>query len=467
MMCLGGETSSTRDSKNNGTETQMTDIQMTIRAHGTRSAKGPSSTSRKRRLVFPLLLLGLTACGALDDLLQAELPGQVVDADLNDPQLAETLVAGAQADFECGFQGHLLGVEAGFANVFHYVIFQIEMIRIANRQARTIEHGQGECTSNRDPIWFIMHRGRTQAADAARRILEEMDPAEVEDLDFLVGKAYAYEGYATQILSEAWCEMVFDGSGTKVSRLDGMARAEARFDLAIMHSTSALSGARAGEAQDILDLALVGRARSRLNQGDLAGAIVDAQAVTAGFIYYATYETSPGRRGGMVDRLEAGFVVHARDRNLTVGGVPDPRVPIDSIGIHSSSGAGTWWIQTKYADDGTDTPFASWREAQLIIAEADPAQSVAIINLLRSDPSGLHRDLDSSAWPLPAYVDGGAAANAAAVIEERRRELFLQGVAIGDRQRTGDFADWDTGVSLVNAPIGTLTCLPIPELEFL
>ena len=107
----------------------MTDIQMTIRASGTRIAKGPRSTSRKRRLVFPLLLLGLTACGELDDLLQAELPGQVVDADLNEAGLAETLVAGAQADFECGYQGHLLGVEAGFANVFHYVQFQIEMIR--------------------------------------------------------------------------------------------------------------------------------------------------------------------------------------------------------------------------------------------------------------------------------------------------------------------------------------------------
>ena len=113
----------------------MTDTQMTIRANGTRIAKGPLSTSSKRRFVFPLLLLGLaplTACGELDDLLQAELPGQVVDGDLNDPQLAETLVAGAQADFECGFQGHLLGVEAGFANVFHYTDFQIEMIRIAN-----------------------------------------------------------------------------------------------------------------------------------------------------------------------------------------------------------------------------------------------------------------------------------------------------------------------------------------------
>lgn len=440
---------------------------MKIKTNNSRITKGPRSTSKRRRFVFPLLFLALGPLLACDSLLEAELPGQVTDDALNDPLLAETLVAGAQADFECGYQGHLLGVEAGFANVFQYVIFQIEMIQIANRQPRLIENGTGECTSNRDPIWFIMQRGRFQAADASRRILEEMDPGDVEDLDFLVGKAFAYEGYATQILSEAWCEMVFDGSGETVSRETGMARAEDLFTLALTHSQTALSGARAAEAQDIIDLALVGRARSRLNQGKLAEALLDAQQVTQGFIYYATYETSPGRRNGPVERLEAGFNVHPRDRALMVGGVPDPRVPVENIGLHPSSGVGDWWVQRKYADDGSDLPFASWREAQLIIAEVDPAQSVAIINELRSNTAGLHSELDSSAWPLPAYVDGGLVANAAAVLEERRRELYLQGVEMGDDQRTGKFTEWDTGVSPVNAPIGDLTCLPIPEVEFL
>ena len=41
------------------------------------------------------------------------------------------------------------------------------------------------------------------------------------------------------------------------------------------------------------------------------------------------------------------------------------------------------------------------------------------------------------------------------------------GVKIGDDHRTNNFATWDTGVSLSNAPIGTLTCLPLPQLEFL
>ena len=444
---------------------------MTARTKQRGIANGPPSVSRGPQFALPMILLfmlvPLSACDTLDDLLEAELPGQVTDDALNEPGLAETLVAGAQADFECGYQGHLLGVEAGFSNALHYVIFQIEMIRIANRQARTIEHGAGECTSNRDPIWFIMQRGRAQAADAARRMLEEMPQGSVDNLDFLVGKANAYEGYATQLLSEAWCEMVFDGSGQPVSRDAAMAIAEDRFTSALSRAESALSGDRAAEALEILDLALVGRARSRLNQGDQTGALADAERVSPGFVYYSTHETSPARRNGMVERLEDGFLVHARDRDLMVGGMPDPRIPIENIGLHPSSGVGDHWVQRKFADDGTDLPFASYREAQLMIAEISGGQrAVDIINNLRATVSDLPW-VDDSHPGLPAFASTDEAEILAMVLEERRRELYLQGVRMGDAHRQNTFAEWDTGVSRVNAPIGTDTCLPIPELEFL
>jgi hypothetical protein len=294
-----------------------------------------------------------------------------------------------------------------------------------------------------------------------------MPPGSVEDEDFLVAKAYAYEGYATQLLSEAWCEMVLDGSGQTVTRAAAMAVAEDRFSLAIQRATDALSGARAAEAQDILDLALVGRARARLNQGNLTDALADAQLVTPGFFYYATYETSPTRRQSMVSRLEDGFVVHARDRNLTVGGMPDPRVPIENIGQHSSSGVGDWIVQRKYADNGTDIPFASWREAQLVIAEIEGGQTaVGIINNLRATVADLPW-VDDSHPGLPPFASTDDAEILATVLEERRRELYLQGTKMGDDIRTDNIDTWDTGVSLVNAPIGVLTCLPVPEIEFL
>jgi hypothetical protein len=412
-----------------------------------------------------LLLVG--GCTSLDELLEAELPGQVTDDALNDPALAETLVASAQADFECGLQGHIFGTDAGFANAFQYVLFQVEMIRIANRQTRIIEHGIGECASDRDPIWMIMHRGRTQAADAARRMLEEMPAGEVEDLDLLVGKAYAYEGYATQLLAEAWCEMVFDGTGEITSREDAMARAEDRFTSALDYAGRAVGGERGDEAQDIVDLARVGRARSRLNQGDLPGALVDAQSVTPGFVYYATYENSPTRRNSMAQRLEDDFNVHPRDRGLNINGVPDPRIPIEFLGQHNTTGVGDWVAQRKYPENGTDIPFASWREAQLMIAEIEGGQTaVGIINDLRATVSDLPWVPDGD-YNLPVFASNNAQVIMDTLYEERRRELYLTGVKLGDDIRFGKLDTWDTGLSPANAPIGDLTCLPLPEREFL
>jgi hypothetical protein len=107
-----------------------------------------------------------------------------------------------------------------------------------------------------------------------------------------------------------------------------------------------------------------------------------------------------------------------------------------------------------------------------MIAEADPAQALTIINNLRTVPIGLPDGIDRSAWPLATISAAEWAAltpaeQVDALLEERRRELYLQGVKIGDDLRHGNTDTWDTGVSLVNAPIGDLTCLPAPEIEFL
>lgn len=91
-----------------------------------------------------------------------------------------------------------------------------------------------------------------------------------------------------------------------------------------------------------------------------------------------------------------------------------------------------------------------------MIAEIEGgAVAVDIINTLRDTHD------------LPHFASTDANEIRAQVLEERRRELFLQGTKMGDDLRTGEWQDWDTGVSPVNAPIGDNTCIPIPDIEFL
>jgi hypothetical protein len=442
--------------------------------------------SWRRSLRVSTALVSIVAfcsgCDTFDELLEVELPGQVVDGDLNDPELAETLVVGAQSELECALRGHLFGIEAGWANSFQYVGILIEMILIANRQDRVVEVGIGDCTSARDPIWFTMHRARTQGANAIRRI-EAMPEGSVEGVDLLLAKAYTMEGYAVEHLAEPWCEMVFDGSGAVVSRQDAMRIAEARFSTAIDHAMSATAGPRAAEAREMLNLARVGRARARLNLGDAAGVVEDAGQVDAGFVFYATYDQSPSRRQNMVNDLESNYVVHPTFRNvgvlpdgrsvsatgepirtdLSAGAVPDPRVPVQMIGTHSSGNE--WWVQRKFENTGSDIPFASWREAQLMIAEVEGGQvAVDIVNQLRATVDEL--PWVSSDPGLPQFSSSDEPEILATVLEERRRELFLHGQKVGDDLRTGHWNEWDTGTNPVGQQYGDNSCVPLPDSEF-
>jgi hypothetical protein len=106
------------------------------------------------------------------------------------------------------------------------------------------------------------------------------------------------------------------------------------------------------------------------------------------------------------------------------------------------------WIQKKYTALDSPLPLATWDEAQLILAEADPASAVTAINAVRTK------------YNLPAYVGTGTLAD---IQEERRRTLFLDGHRIGDMLRYG--IPFATGKNQKGVPYGTLTCLPLPSSE--
>lgn len=411
-------------------------------------------TYARRLGTLALLPALLAACDSFDSLLGIELPGQVVEEDLDDPALAETLVLSAQGDFECAFQGHLM-VTGSWAGEFQYIHsgVYIPLIRYDTRSPLAREYA-GPCKgtgSEWSPNWQPLHLARAEAAAAAERIATFPQSA-VPNADFLIGKAKAYEAYSTLLLSEAFCGIVFDGDEAVRERSEGFQIAADLFTTAIEYASRATHP----DAADIVSLALVGRARAKLNLGDGPGAVADASEVPEGFVYYATYDVTPTRRQSLVEQLNGEwYTIHPNFRNLTVEGQPDPRVPVEQMDRFTQTGA-EWWEQRKYADSGTDIPFASWREAQLMIAEVEGGQvAVDVINRLRDT------------WSLPHFNSSDPDEIRAQVLEERRRELWIQGTKIGDDLRTGEYLKWDTDGHPLGRTYGQETCMPIPEVEFL
>src|SRR5690606_23887851 len=161
--------------------------------------------------------------------------------------------------------------------------------------------------------------------------------------------------------------------------------------------TKALDAAQAAGNADLTNLAYLGRAKARLDGGDLAGARADAALVTPGFVYNATYSESNTRQYNRI------YAFNGQGTSVTVApdyrSTGDPRVPVRDSGRTSADQNTDLWVQQKYTSLAAPIPLARYEEAQLIIAEVDGTMSDA------------------------------------ALAEERRLEFFLEGRRFGDIRR--------------------------------
>ncbi len=114
----------------------------------------------------------------------------------------------------------------------------------------------------------------------------------------------------------------------------------------------------------------------------------------------------------------------------------------------------------KYPSIDTPIPIARWEEAQLILAEADVAAgnvagAVDIINMLHARAG------------IPAYGGGTADQVMTQIVDERRRELFLEGQRLGDIIHYGLplFPAPGTPFPEVGGVFGTQVCFPLPAVE--
>jgi hypothetical protein len=401
--------------------------------------------------VLALVLL-LPAC---DRLLEVTVPGRVLEEDLNDPQLATTLALGAQGDFECTFLAYVLATGL-WTTDFLTVGATRTQHQIGVRAATTITFTPGDCAStNPHSVWLPVNVSRIQGETAARLITGFPDAA-VPNKDYLLAKAHAYTGYAYQLAGEAMCELAFD-NGPMVTRQETFKLAETRFTSALEHAARVPAGADLADAQSLGNMARVGRARARLNMGDGPGAVADARLVPVNFVRNVTTSDADPRRRNRV------FTINNESRdmamngklyaNLRVGTVADPRVPLrDGGGAIGFDGVTYMWYQSKYLTRSTPLPFATWREAQLMIAEVEGGQSaVNVINTLRATHN------------LPQFSSSNPAEIRAQVIEERRRELWMQGTRLGDMLRLNQ--PFTTGEDPRGESYGPYTCMPLPDVE--
>lgn len=397
------------------------------------------------------LCLSLGALAACSDILDVELPTRVPAETLDDPSMANVLVEGGVSDFECAFTNYV----AATGLLTDELIGATGWIAPTMWDQRRIfpnngNLGTGDCTDLGYGVYTPLQTARFQSEDAFQRI-QEFPDVDVPGKESLLATAAAYAGYSYTILGEAFCEMAVD-QGPLLQPEEVLARAEEWF-------TTAIDLAQASGNEDVLHLARVGRARVRLDLGLTDEAAADAALVPEGFTGLATRSAANEQRWNRVavDTYRNFYIsVDPSFRDLTVDGVADPRVPVVDAAQFGHDGITPIFAQAKYTAEGDPIPLASWEEAQLILGEAALAAgnsqgAVDAINRLRT------------AAGLPPFGGGDSQAVREQLIEERRRELFLEGHRLNDMLRLG--IPFEEGRTHKGVAFGPTTCLPLPDAE--
>ncbi|CAA9330361.1 MAG: hypothetical protein AVDCRST_MAG89-2089 [uncultured Gemmatimonadetes bacterium] len=418
---------------------------------------------------FGMIVLGIAAAavalGACDSGLDPEAPGVVAGPPRHNPAQAAELVAVAVADFECALGayivvGGLLGEEL------------IDATETPDRWTYDRRDVQGDdwryATSDCESlgVYWPLSTARRHADEALESLevwTDEQMPAGANRTR-LIARAAAYAGYSYVLLGEGFCSAAV-GNGPEMFPADFFRLAEQRFSRAIA-AASAGSGAW---VDSLRYMALVGRARVRLNGGNLVDAAADAVLVPSGFLRNATAAAEPaGRQNRVFEQNSHAQAVSIGPsyRNLTVPSVykgiqfesPDGRVVV--VDSQRTAVDGTRLLeQRKYRGLDAPLPIATWTEARLIEAEVALRQG----NLVRA------ANLLGSVRTTAALWSGGIGPATvenltAALIEERRRELFLEGHRLYDVRRLNLELQPATGTAYPKGGVyGDTRCLPMPH----
>jgi hypothetical protein len=382
-----------------------------------------------RPLVVALCVLASAGCGSLDRVLAVEPADRVPALPLeSSPANAQLLVNGAVADFECAFGAYVvLGGLIGDELEESRSIIERKPFDQRIHTSRDRRYAVARC--DQLGVYTPLQTARV-SAERTILLLEAWTDVQVAERRRLLATMHAYAGYATLLLGEGFCSTVLSVPGAsgalvfggEITRDSAFRVAEARF-------------------------------------GDLASARGDAVRVSADFTYLMTASADPLRRQNRAweeERAEDIVTVGILYRSLA-----DPRVPVTDQRRTGPTRVPVFY-EEKYPTAASPIRIASAAEARLIVAEADIAAGTAAS--LESARSII--DAFRARGNQPPLATSDAATLRAALIDQRRRELFLEGQHLGDIIRYALPFTPAVGAPYPGGGVyGSQRCLPLPDVE--
>lgn len=443
--------------------------------------KRESTAMSRRSLIAVALMFGsLSAC---DGLLDVELPGDITEAGLFVPGMAEMIVLSAMGRVECAFSSFNAFDGAGNADVLWRTTgYRAGMSEYRERPSTTSACGP----SGTGYGWYVPTQVGRAMNEKAYKQLTEWTDEEVPDREKYLATTAIYAGFAYQLLGEHFCEMAIN-VGALMTPDQVLAESERWFTTALQHinSTGDFSLVSTSSTRQMAQL---GRARVRIARGDMAGAAEDARQIKPGFIAWITRDNSEIERRNAIEGNTIASIAHEITWegqtipftgyfNLTIDdrgrseidgkpvkneGTPDPRVKATPTGLLVPGHPFEIWRQVKYTSPADDIPLVRWAEAQLILAEIensanDQQSAVNRVNILRDVHNLPHYSIEN-----PSQVQVRQL-----ILEERRREFFLEGRWWAEKLRNSLWFPRGVGtVPTLKQLYSDGTCMLLPESEY-
>lgn len=397
--------------------------------------------------------LAMTACSDITRLQQSN-PGQLGPGVFS-PENADLIVNSSRGDFECAFNDYIAASGTFMDELANAISFTANFDLDRRTVTPDEQYGTNDCTAQQLTGVYTTLSVARASNDVAVAHLEGWTDAQVPDRSQLIGVASAYAGYSLVLLGEGMCSAALD-LGPEQTPAQLFAAAKVRFDTAVAAAT------RAGDTQT-LNLALLGRARTELNLGNSADAAADAAQIPPGFEVDIDHDATATRRQNVIfiQTKQSQFASVDTSIQNRYAADHDPRIAVTPTGQLGSDGFTMVWLANKDATATSPQALAKYSEAQLIIAENDA--NTANLSGAKTIINNLREAAGQPDFNPPTLTVANVMAE---IVEQRRRELFLEGHRMGDIRRLGLPLAPATGAPYVSGgTYGDQSCFPLPNIE--
>jgi hypothetical protein len=373
------------------------------------------SIRRAATRISMVAALAIIAPACSDKFLQVENPS-LIDASTIDPTAAAAVIANsAQQDYQQWYGWHIM-----------YSGWFTGEIDVSDTFPTRNEFGYRQVENQNADLSGSLWGSASLAAAEGKTVLDLTLPTPTTNI--VLAQAALFRAFTILDISVDFCQIALSG-GAPLTQKQGL-------DSAIFWFSKAITVGQANATAtgiSYANAALVGRARAELQEGNLAAATTDANAVPAAFVFNLTYfqDLSAANETRLVNRLwQFTFDRGSTDVAVAFRDSTDARLPAKNAAGTTFNPQdvvpGGYFIQQKYPGYASTIRLASGLEASYIAAEAsgNAATQLALIAARRAANN-------QAAYAGP--VD--AASVLTELYNQRARDFWLEGRRIADLQR--------------------------------